>query len=124
MNKFIRSFLYLLASKKIYDDNIINSKNMTEKQKEEMESTLTHNLFYLAQAYGNNGNPKLSSYYCQQVIIYHLISFNIFSLNLIYFQTLQRQLAAGLDTKSGIEWVKNCMGMADFHTALRVCFVI
>lgn len=80
-----RSFLYLLASKKIYDNNISNS-NLTIKQKEEMESTLTHNLFYLAQAYGNNGNPKLSSYYCQQVL--SIFSFFSFFSFLIVFSFL------------------------------------
>lgn len=62
-----RSFLYLLASKQIYDTAQSLGVTMTAEQRAEMESALTHNLFYLAQAYGNNGNAQLSAYYCQQV---------------------------------------------------------
>jgi hypothetical protein len=93
-----RSFLYLLASKKFYD----NSKDMkmSEGVRDEMEANLTNNLFYLAQAYGNIGNADLSSLYCHM--------------------TLQRQLNAGLNVSSGLEWCKNCMGMGDFHIALLV----
>mmetsp|Transcript_3688 Transcript_3688/g.5708 ORF Transcript_3688/g.5708 Transcript_3688/m.5708 type:complete len:356 (-) Transcript_3688:1085-2152(-) len=92
-----RSFLYLLAAKEYYDR--CSGVDISTAVRVELESTLTHNLFYLAQAYGNIGNATLSSLYCHM--------------------TLQRQLNAGLkDTKSAIEWCKNCMGMADFHIAL------
>jgi hypothetical protein len=61
-----RSFLYLLASKQIYDTAQSLGASLSTEQRAEMESALTHDLFYLAQAYGNNGNPQLSAYYCQQ----------------------------------------------------------
>lgn len=38
----------------------------------------------------------------------------------VYVKTLQRQLDAGLNTANASEWCKNCMGMADFYTALQV----
>lgn len=62
-----RSFLYLLASKHLYDNAQSQDNTILPEKRLEMESALTHNLFYLAQAYGNNGNPRLSAYYCQQV---------------------------------------------------------
>lgn len=74
---------------------------MSSGVRDSLEASLTHNLFYLAQAYGNIGNAELSSLYCHM--------------------TLQRQLNDGLDVSSGLEWGKNCMGMADFHIALSVC---
>jgi hypothetical protein len=65
----------------------------------ELEDAYTHNLFYLAQAYGNMKIPLKSSTYCQQ--------------------TLQRQLISGLiDLKTSLEWVKNCCGIADFYLAM------
>jgi hypothetical protein len=56
-----------LASKQIYDSAQSLGITMSDDKRAEMESALTHNLFYLAQAYGNNGNAQLSSLYCQQV---------------------------------------------------------
>ena len=40
---------------------------MSEETREGMESTLTLNLFYLAQAYGFIGNTELSALYCHMV---------------------------------------------------------
>ena len=93
-----RSFLFLLACKQFYDN--ARDHPMPEAVREAMESSLTHNLFYLAQAYGHIGNSELSSLYCHM--------------------TLERQFAAGLEVGSGLEWTKNCMGMADFRIALGV----
>ena len=61
-----RSFLYLIASKEFFDKARL-LPDMTAADRAEMESTCTHNLFYLAQAYGNIGNVKLSSRYCHMV---------------------------------------------------------
>jgi len=92
-----RSFLYLLAAKQFYDETI--QKELSDKNREEMESTLTLNLFYLAQAYGFIGNTELSALYCHM--------------------TLQRQLMKGFGgLKDVLSWCSNCMGMADFHIAL------
>ncbi len=63
-----RSFLYLIASKEYYDRAApLLLSGMGAKDAQDMESTLTHNLFYLAQAYGNIGNVKLSCMYCHMV---------------------------------------------------------
>jgi hypothetical protein len=62
-----RSFLFLLASKQIYDTAQTLGVAMKADKRAEMESALTHTLFYLAQAYGNNGDAQRSSLYCQQV---------------------------------------------------------
>ena len=62
------------------------------------ESLFTHNLFYLAQAYGNVGNAELSCQYC--------------------FETLKRQILQGFsDFQRKLEWVKNCSGIADYYLA-------
>lgn len=63
---FDRSFLYLLASKSLYDQTA-ELINLSSKDAAEIESTFTHNLFYLAQAYGNHGDTTQSSYYCHMV---------------------------------------------------------
>ncbi len=49
---------------------------ISAKNKEEIESIFTHNLFYLAQAYGNNGNAKMSSYYCHMVSMIQIVISN------------------------------------------------
>jgi hypothetical protein len=59
----------------------------------------THNLFYLAQAYGHIGKPQESCKYCHE--------------------TLNRQLIAGVEGKTALEWVKNAMGIADFHMVMN-----
>lgn len=61
----VRSFLYLLASKQFYDETI--SQEMSAVTREGLETTLTLNLFYLAQAYGFVGNTSLSALYCHMV---------------------------------------------------------
>ena len=60
------SFLYLLSAKRFYDD-VIHANVVPMNDLNELESTLTHNLFYLAQAYGNAGDALKSSQYCLQV---------------------------------------------------------
>ena len=62
----------------------------------EIESTHTHTLFYLAQAFGHLQNMKKSSLYCHQ--------------------TLQRQLLSNFDDNRLVyDWVKNALGMADYY---------
>jgi hypothetical protein len=69
-------------------------------ERKELENSFTHNLFYLAQAYGNLKIVKKSSKYCQM--------------------TLQRQLLTTqlTDIKTSLEWIKNCCGISDFYLSL------
>jgi hypothetical protein len=90
-----KSFLYLHSAKRIYGH--ISKLALSESAHKEIESLYTHNIFYLAQAYGHIGNAKLSCKYCHE--------------------TLNRQLSYGVDEAGALEWVKNCMGIADFHMA-------
>lgn len=104
-----KSFLYLLSANTFYETNI--ARNLSSAVGPALpapvlagiESTYTHNLFYLAQAYGNIGNVTLSSKYCRM--------------------TLERQYASGFkpdgDIRMDLEWVKNCAGMANFFVAMR-----
>ena len=105
-----RSFLFLLAAKKVYDEHKLdnfavvkmNSICLTKKLSNvitDFESHYTHNLFYLAQAYGNIGNSTMSSKYCKE--------------------TLQRQLNAGLvGIKAALDWVRNSASIADYYMAI------
>jgi hypothetical protein len=99
-----KSLVYLRASKQLYMDHIgkfvIAKGKGWQEEKDEMESCYTHNLFYLAQAYGHLGDTMQSSEYCKE--------------------TLQRQLAGGFgDGKtSAVDWVKNCLGISDFYMAM------
>lgn len=78
----------------------VYEKVSKEEQIAEIESLYTHNLFYLAQAYGHVGNTKQSSLYC--------------------YNTLYRQLKAGLSTNKAIlEWCTNCQGLCDFFCAIE-----
>ena len=107
-----RSFLYLLCAKDIYEHQKLNnfedikkelsrcSKSIQRQFMKEFESQYTHNLFYLAQAYGNIGNSVNSSRYCKD--------------------TLQRQLDFGLeDIKSAYDWTKNASSIADYYLAIN-----
>lgn len=101
-----KSLVYLRCAELVYKtyradhprnhpSNAFNT-NFADK---ELESSFTHTLFYLAQAYGHLRDTDLSSQYCQE--------------------TLQRQLVNGLkDIKTALEWVKNCAGIADFYRAM------
>eukprot|EP01038_Epipyxis_sp_PR26KG_P004400 gene4400-6223_t len=100
-----KSFLYLLAANQFYHSYIselVKSKLIADKQMIDVNNAYTHNLFYLAQAYGNVGDTKKSSLYCHQ--------------------TLEKQLMNGATTdnlKSGLEWVKNCIGLSDFYMSMK-----
>lgn len=101
-----KSFLYLMAANNFYHltiDSKTNSANSTKLPKyvaKELNVVYTHNIFYLAQAYGNLGDVKKSSYYCKL--------------------TLQRQLNNGLqDVKSSMDWAKNCASISDFYKTMR-----
>ena len=92
-----KSFLYLHSAKVVYD-SLATETTLSESDRQEVESLYTHNLFYLAQAYGHIGRPVESCRYCHE--------------------TLNRQLQGGLAESVALEWVKNCMGIADFHMAI------
>lgn len=97
-----KSLLYLLCVNQLYEKNKKNGaiKSLTYKRQADIENTLTHNYFYLAQAYGNIGDTNQSSFYCHK--------------------TLQRQYEAGLNNISlAMDWVKNCAGISDFFFAMR-----
>jgi hypothetical protein len=84
-----RSFMYFFSAKQFYTNAI---QHITKKDSMTLESLYTHNLFYLAQAYGNIGNSMLSCRYC--------------------LETLARQHAEGLnDIAARVEWAKNCQGI-------------
>ena len=93
-----RSLIYFFSVKEFYTQ-IMQSNLLTAPQDRlALETLYTHNIFYLAQAYGNTGNAKLSAHYC--------------------FETLHRQYSAGFDQASAaLEWVKNCQGISDFYLA-------
>jgi len=101
-----KSFMYLLAANKLYNQGRVhldklsaNSSASDRRRAREMESVYTHNLFYLAQAYGHIGDTKKSGEYC--------------------FETLQRQYSQGFDNVAGaLDWIKNCVGISDFYIAL------
>jgi hypothetical protein len=92
-----KSFLYLLSAKLIYES--ILKLSLPDSSSSEVESLYTHNLFYLAQAYGHIGNSILSCKYCHE--------------------TLNRQLSSGVVDAGALEWVKNCMGIGDFYMTMN-----
>ena len=88
-----RSFLYLHSAKLIYDNitcggdinlneeitgnksaptGIVKAKKkeLPDNMRQTVEDLYTHNLFYLAQAYGHIGRPDLSCKYCFEVSIH------------------------------------------------------
>lgn len=95
-----KSLVYLNASQKLYKDYIDSAR--VKDDKKEVESCYTHNLFYLAQAYGHLGDSAKSSEHC--------------------LETLKRQLANGFGLGEGktdaLDWVKNCVGFSDFFLAV------
>lgn len=94
-----KSFLYLLAAKNLYHSNSTVISDLTPSRKESLEAVYTHNLFYLAQAYGHIKELKLSCIYCQE--------------------TLRRQLVKGFSSLASVfEWCKNCMNISDFYLAM------
>ena len=92
-----RSFLYLHSAKVLYD-SLSENRSLPRGIRREVESLYTHNLFYLAQAYGHIGKPDYACKYCHE--------------------TLDRQYIAGVEGSAALEWVKNAMGIADFHMTL------
>jgi KIF-1 binding protein C terminal len=94
-----KSFLYFKAAKNIYDENRHDTLPLLPlTRQKDLEDQYTHNLFYLAQAYGHIGDPAKSCEYCHE--------------------TLQRQLTGGFATSTeALEWAKNCSFIADFYVA-------
>lgn len=104
-----KSLMYLLAAKQLYHTVIANQQSvqsslnsttkLTSSQLKHLESLYTHNLFYLAQAYGHIQQLKLSCIYCQE--------------------TLRRQYHQGFQTpRQAYEWAKNCMNISDFYQSM------
>lgn len=90
-----KAVCFLLTANQLFHHN-----NTTGTVDEAVNNAITHNLFYLAQAYGHLQDSFHSSSYCQQ--------------------TLQRQLTTGLaDIHATLEWIKNCVGIADYYLALQ-----
>lgn len=91
-----KSFLYLLAAKNLYD--LDTGKVYADVN--ELESAYTHNLFYLAQAYGQIGDVMKSSEFC--------------------YETLQRQLVGGFTSpRVALDWAKNCASISDFYKSMN-----
>jgi len=66
------AIIFLLTSKSYYEVVKRVEIHRDESWIVELESSMTHCLFYLAQAYGLLGDSKSSSLYCRQVIFYPL----------------------------------------------------
>ncbi|KAJ1419444.1 KIF-1 binding protein C terminal-domain-containing protein [Ochromonadaceae sp. CCMP2298] len=95
-----KSMLFLLSARQFYTQHTAQGEvRFAAKTLKELGQTFTHNLFYLAQAYGNLGDTATSCTYCHQ--------------------TLQRQLTEGFkEIRTALDWVKNCGGIADFYLAM------
>jgi hypothetical protein len=104
-----KSMLYLLAARQFYltcteaaerDAPAGQKSKYSKKTCTDLGYAFTHNLFYLAQAYGNMGDTRTSCSYCHQ--------------------TLQRQFTEGFrDIRTSLDWVKNCCGISDFYLVMR-----
>jgi hypothetical protein len=104
-----KSMLYLLSARQFYLSHIEyatqnaplgQTSKFSKKTLSDLGYAFTHNLFYLAQAYGNLGDTRKSCSYCHQ--------------------TLQRQYSEGFkDIRTSLDWVKNCCGISDFYLAMR-----
>ena len=104
-----KSMLFLLCARQFYLTNIEaaaqtapagQKSKFSKKVLTDLGYTYTHNLFYLAQAYGNIGDTKKSCEFCHM--------------------TLQRQYSEGFkDIRASLDWVKNCCGISDFYLAMR-----
>ena len=113
-----KSLHYLLSAHSIHEQYIANEA-VPKDVVEDLQHGFTHNLFYLAQAYGNLGNAKKSSYYCQQTLQRQLLQRSTHVI--VNTNAASRHLPnIGLnDYKSALEWVKNCCGIADFYLAMN-----
>lgn len=104
-----KSMLFLLCAHQFYLSNVDAAEKDTPAEQKrkfnkkvltELGYAFTHNLFYLAQAYGNIGDTKKSCAFCHM--------------------TLQRQYSEGFrDIRASLDWVKNCCGISDFYLAMR-----
>ena len=102
-----KSFLYLIAANNLYSAGRTGPQGgaaagvaAMSADTEGLESVYTHNLFYLAQAYGQIGDTVRSSEYC--------------------YETLQRQYLGGFDSpRAALDWSRNCASMSDFYKSLR-----
>ena len=104
-----KSMLYLLSARQFYiqqNENIMKttSSNILSSNSKKILLDLgyvyTHNLYYLAQAYGNIGDTKKSCLYCHQ--------------------TLQRQYTEGFkNIRISLDWIKNCCSISDFYSAMN-----
>ena len=91
----LRALYYFYTAKEFYH---LAVSSIPSSSLLSFESLFTHNLFYLAQAYGNVGNAELSCQYC--------------------LETLKRQIIQGFaNVQQKLEWVKNCSGIADYSLA-------
>lgn len=102
-----RAFLFLLSAKNFYHLLKINAESLIGVNEKSLESLYTHNLFYLAQAYGHAKQIKLSCIYCQE--------------------TLRRQFIDGFVSPfQAYEWCKNGMNISDFYLSMgyyRRCYL-
>lgn len=91
-----RSFMFLHSLHRVY--HLFSTQRQENNQTAmdtEIESVYTHCCYYLAQCYGHLGDVSKSSFYCHE--------------------TLQRQLKSIPDSRSAIEWIRNCLGMSDYY---------
>lgn len=98
-----RAFMYFYAAKDFHSNATQQLTSVAPRSSTDtlaaLESLYTHNLFYLAQAYGNIGNALLSCQYCAE--------------------TLGRQYIQGFtSTAATLEWIKNCQGISDFYLVM------
>ena len=91
----LRALYFFYTAKEFYH---IAIPSISSTLLSSFESLFTHNLFYLAQAYGNIGNAQLSCQFC--------------------YETLKRQVIQGFTCFSQkLEWIKNASGIADYYLA-------
>lgn len=121
-----KSLHYLLSAHSIHDlyypssDGSSTSKvKLSAEVMEDLDSTFTHNLFYLAQAYGNLGNTKESSHYCQQTLQRQLLQKSNSASSTASNARLNLPHIGLNDYKMALDWVKNCCGIADFYLAMN-----
>ena len=84
-----KSLLYLLSVKKLYHSASEKESLSKGMRKAELDSIYTHNLFYLAQAYGEYHNLRLSSIMlhisydiCHKIIDGSLINGDVLLINM------------------------------------------
>ena len=109
-----KSFQYLLGANTLYmtikDGADFKSKaHVLPAVIEDLENIYTHNCFYLAQAYGNIGDSKLSSIFChrtlQRQFTYNLKPFFKGVLGNANFSESMSTTVSKL--KVALDWVRN-----------------